>query len=137
MANKIIPKALFYVSIIAVAFAAGLLYHKNAPKAEIAPAVQDAGSASPAVAQTQPSPSGTSANAPAPANANGAPKSQPAQPPSKPTCIITIDGLKYDVQPLRSTHPGGDVFRCGADMSAVFHGQHGDNLGMIRPYLVK
>ena len=53
------------------------------------------------------------------------------------TCIITIDGQKYDVASLRNTHTGGDVFQCGTDMSAVFHGKHGNNLQMIQQYLVK
>jgi len=52
-------------------------------------------------------------------------------------CIITIDGKKYDVQPLRNTHTGGDIFQCGTDMSATFHRQHNDNLQMIQKYLVK
>jgi hypothetical protein len=52
------------------------------------------------------------------------------------TCIITIDGQKYDVESLRNTHTGGDVFQCGTDMSAVFHGKHGDRLQMIQRYLV-
>lgn len=70
-----------------------------------------------------------------------------AGPPPKPltgaiqatanACIITIDGREYDVTNLRSTHTGGDIFQCGTDMSAVFHGQHGDNLKLIQPYLVK
>jgi hypothetical protein len=53
------------------------------------------------------------------------------------TCIITIDGQKYDVASLRNTHTGGDVFQCGTDMSAVFHGKHGNNLQMIQQYLIK
>ncbi len=57
--------------------------------------------------------------------------------PAASTCIITIDGQKYDVESLRNTHTGGDIFQCGTDMSATFHGQHGDNLQMIQRYLVK
>jgi predicted heme/steroid binding protein len=53
------------------------------------------------------------------------------------TCIITIDGQKYDVESLRSTHTGGDIFQCGTDMSAAFHRKHDDNLQMIQKYLVK
>ena len=53
------------------------------------------------------------------------------------TCIITIDGQKYDVESLRDTHTGGDVFQCGTDMSDVFHGKHGNNLQMIQRYLVQ
>lgn len=108
--NKLIPRIIFYLLVVSVAFAGGLLYYKNTAS------IGDA--ATVATDQvTQPNPSG---NAPAAAS-----------------CIITIDGSRYDVQPLRSTHPGGDIFQCGTDMSTVFHGQHGDNLGMIRKYLIK
>ncbi len=62
---------------------------------------------------------------------------QPATGNQQPTCIITVDGQKYDVESLRSTHTGGDVFTCGTDMSDVFHKQHDDNLRMIQKYLVK
>ena len=53
------------------------------------------------------------------------------------TCIITIDGQKYDVESLRNTHTGGDIFQCGTDMSAAFHRKHDDNLQMIQKYLVQ
>jgi cytochrome b involved in lipid metabolism len=53
------------------------------------------------------------------------------------TCIITIDGKQYDVSQLRFTHPGGNIFVCGTDMSAAFHKHHDDNLQMIQKYLVK
>ena len=56
---------------------------------------------------------------------------------SPASCIITIDGQKYDVESLRSTHTGGDIFQCGTDMSAAFHHQHDDNFQMIQKYLVK
>lgn len=46
------------------------------------------------------------------------------------TCIITIDGTKYDVTIFRNIHSGGDIFACGTDMSAVFHQQH--NLNVLK-----
>jgi len=55
----------------------------------------------------------------------------------QPSCIITIDGQKYDVESLRFTHTGGDIFQCGTDMSAAFHQKHGDRLQMIQRYLVQ
>ena len=61
----------------------------------------------------------------------------PTDVPAPETCVITIDGQKYDVQSLRSTHTGGDIFQCGADMSAAFHRKHDDNLQMIQKYLVR
>ena len=39
-------------------------------------------------------------------------------------CIVTIDGGRYDVSQFRNLHSGGDIFQCGTDMSAIFHGQH-------------
>jgi len=39
-------------------------------------------------------------------------------------CIVVIDGGKYDVTQFRNIHSGGDIFQCGTDMSAIFHGQH-------------
>ncbi len=32
-------------------------------------------------------------------------------------CIVTIDGISYNVDLLRSTHSGGDIFECGSDMA--------------------
>ena len=42
-------------------------------------------------------------------------------------CIISIDGSRYDVTVFRNIHSGGNIFQCGADMSAIFHGQHPDS----------
>lgn len=39
-------------------------------------------------------------------------------------CIVTIDGNRYDVTMFRRKHEGGDVFKCGEDMSASFHKKH-------------
>lgn len=50
-------------------------------------------------------------------------------------CIILIDGRKYDVTSFRSKHSGGDIFQCGTDMSAVFHGRHAQSyLEMMAQY---
>jgi len=62
---------------------------------------------------------------------------QPTTNNQQPICIITIDGQKYDVESLRSTHTGGDIFQCDTDMSAAFHRKHDDNLQMIQKYLVQ
>ena len=52
-------------------------------------------------------------------------------------CIITIDGQKYDVTDFRNQHPGGDIFNCGTDMSAIFHGQHSNStLRKMQRYLI-
>lgn len=50
-------------------------------------------------------------------------------------CIITLQGQQYDVTSLRSTHSGGDIFKCGTDMTAVYQGKHGTSLARMQPYL--
>jgi hypothetical protein len=62
---------------------------------------------------------------------------QAAKTEVSPQCIVTIDNHQYDVANLRTSHTGGDIFKCGTDMSAAFHKQHDDNLPMIQRYLVK
>jgi hypothetical protein len=107
--NKTLIRVIFYVLVVGVAFGAAQLYFRAT------------------------APSATRAPSPIASSSSG------GQEPStnNPTCIITIDGNKYDVEPLRSTHPGGDVFVCGTDMSDVYHGQHGSSLRRMQPYLVK
>ena len=51
-------------------------------------------------------------------------------------CIITIQGGHYDVTEFRTQHPGGDVFKCGTDMTAVFQGKHHGYLPMIAKFKV-
>jgi len=51
-------------------------------------------------------------------------------------CIVTLAGNKYDVTTLRSSHSGGDVFKCGTDMTALYKSQHGTNLSRMQRYLV-
>lgn len=51
-------------------------------------------------------------------------------------CIIIVKGKKYDVEPLRKTHPGGDIFVCGTDMTERFNSQHGNDYARLAPYLV-
>jgi cytoskeletal protein RodZ len=51
----------------------------------------------------------------------------PTDPPPDPVptgCIISVDGVTYDVTQFRTIHGGGDIFTCGSDMSAVFWSQH-------------
>lgn len=51
-------------------------------------------------------------------------------------CIITLFGKQYDVTSLRTTHSGGDVFKCGTDMSTTYQSQHGTNVSRMQAYLV-
>ena len=39
-------------------------------------------------------------------------------------CVIVVDGNSYNVTEYRYIHEGGDIFKCGMDMSAEFHQQH-------------
>lgn len=52
------------------------------------------------------------------------PTPAPAAPPVDNRCIITISGNRYNVTQFRSIHSGGDIFKCGTDMTAVFLSQH-------------
>jgi cytochrome b involved in lipid metabolism len=49
-------------------------------------------------------------------------------------CIITLFGKSYDISNLRSTHSGGDVFTCGADMTSKYQGKHGSSVSMMSRY---
>ena len=57
--------------------------------------------------------------------------------PESEKCIVTIRGDKYDVTTFRSKHPGGNIFKCGEDMTSAFNKQHGDKqLQQIQIYKV-
>jgi len=57
--------------------------------------------------------------------------------PESEKCIVTIRGEKYDVTTFRSKHPGGNIFKCGEDMTSAFNKQHGDKqLQQIQIYKV-
>ncbi len=58
--------------------------------------------------------------------------------PADNRCIVTIQGKRYDVTQLRTTHSGGDVFNCGTDMTTIFFGQHNQQLldTTMRQYLL-
>jgi hypothetical protein len=50
-------------------------------------------------------------------------------------CIITLFGKQYDVTQLRVTHSGGDIFKCGTDMTTTYQNQHGTNMNRMANYL--
>jgi hypothetical protein len=65
------------------------------------------------------------------------PLPQPSPTPlSSSGCIITLSGKQYDVTPLRSSHPGGDIFVCGTDMTASYNSRHGSDLSRMTKYQV-
>ncbi len=51
-------------------------------------------------------------------------------------CIITIQGGNYDVTEFKSQHTGGDIFKCGEDMTKSFAGKHKGYLPMIEKFKV-
>jgi len=55
---------------------------------------------------------------------------------SKNNCIVTILSNKYDVTNLRKTHSGGDIFKCGTDMTTIYTKQHGTNLSRMTEYKI-
>ncbi len=52
-------------------------------------------------------------------------------------CVITISGSQYDVTDFRSEHSGGDIFKCGEDMTKAFQGKHKGYLPMIEKFKVQ
>ncbi len=53
-------------------------------------------------------------------------------------CIITLFGVQYDVAPLQTpgVHPGGNIFVCGTDMTALYTLQHGTDVTRMIPFLL-
>lgn len=51
-------------------------------------------------------------------------------------CLITLWNRQYDVTALQSSHSGGNIFTCGADMTSVYQKQHGTDLSRMVPYLI-
>jgi cytochrome b involved in lipid metabolism len=52
-------------------------------------------------------------------------------------CLIKVDNDTYDVSEFRRKHPGGDIFKCGQDMTNAFYSQHGaKQLREIQKYKV-
>ncbi len=52
-------------------------------------------------------------------------------------CIITISGSKYDVTNFRYEHEGGNVFKCGEDMTEAFQKKHKGYLPMIEKFKIE
>lgn len=71
---------------------------------------------------------GTTTSAPKPVATVKATPKPTAKPAPKPaTCIVTINGARYNVINLKSIHlskAGYDVFKCGTDMTAIYNSQH-------------
>lgn len=54
-----------------------------------------------------------------------------SQSPKQAGCVVQIDGFSYEITSLRQTHSGGDVFKCGTDMSALFWKKHDQGILQI------
>lgn len=54
------------------------------------------------------------------------------------SCIVTIQGLKYNVFNLKRTHSGGDIFVCNTDMTSTFFSFHDNSMlqGQMQQYLL-
>jgi len=61
--------------------------------------------------------------------------SQEQNPRQEDLCIITVNGQKYNVTSLRTTHPGGDIYVCDTDMTETFNSKHGIDYGRLDQYL--
>lgn len=59
---------------------------------------------------------------------------QPSQQQQNKLCLITINDEKYDVEALRSTHPGGDIYVCDTDMTETFNSKHGMDYERLSKY---
>lgn len=56
---------------------------------------------------------------------------------SNNSCIVTIDGVQYDLTDFINLHSGGDIFRCGQDMSVTFWDRHGQSqLNKLQRYRI-
>lgn len=51
-------------------------------------------------------------------------------------CIITLFNNKYDVTSFRREHPGGNIFKCGEDMTEEYRSQHGLDLKQIERFKI-
>lgn len=52
-------------------------------------------------------------------------------------CIVTIDNVNYEISKLRVSHSGGDIFKCGNDMSKLFWKKHDQRiLDMMQQYKI-
>lgn len=42
--------------------------------------------------------------------------------PAATGCVVTINGASYNITSLVKSHSGGNIFKCGTDMSSTFSG---------------
>jgi hypothetical protein len=130
-------KVLAGVGLVNLALVIGLVLFFDAASVPAAPIVPPVGqalaptSSAPVVLPPPtgaPTPNRTVPAVPPPQTSGPTPMPPPVvqEPIPQPVnrCIVTIEGNRYDVTPLKSTHSGGDIFVCGTDMTATFFTQH-------------
>lgn len=49
-------------------------------------------------------------------------------------CWVVLFSKVYDITTLVTSHPGGNVFDCGTDMTALYESMHGTNVNRMEPY---
>lgn len=77
-------------------------------------------SKAPTVAKTTVSPTPVAATPKPTTAATATPAPTPT--PAASGCVVTIDGASYNITSLVKSHSGGNVFKCGTDMSGTFNG---------------
>lgn len=60
----------------------------------------------------------------------------PPQEEKEISCLVTIFNEKYNVESLKQTHTGGDIFICGTDMTGTYQAQHGNDPALIAAYKI-
>lgn len=51
-------------------------------------------------------------------------------------CIITVNSAQYDVTSFKTEHKGGDIFKCGEDMTIAFKNAHGEDLKRLEQFKI-
>ena len=62
-------------------------------------------------------------------------KTTPTPGTSSGLCLVSISGQQYDVTKLASTHSGGNIFKCGTDMTSSYNSKHGTNMSRMSQYI--
>ena len=128
-------KLLVTLSLINAVIVVGIAQYMSRNQATTSPSPSIVASPTPST-----SPIATPAVSPAPTNKPSSsllPKPNSSVAPKTVRCIITIDGVSYEITKLRQTHSGGDIFKCGTDMSVLFWKKHDQQiLDMMQQYKI-
>jgi|GEM_PF-4800779 len=50
-------------------------------------------------------------------------------------CLVTVNGIRYNVTELATTHSGGNIFNCNTDMSDIYKSRHGNKIDWMNKYV--